>query len=85
MKVTSVKDSARQMMDRARALGASFADMRVSRLQQTHAQVQDRRADRLSQSVSMGAGLRVLVDEAWGFAGTDDLSPASLEIGRAHV
>jgi TldD protein len=66
-------------MDRARSLGVSFADLRVSRLDSTQAQVQDRRADRLGRNVSVGAGLRVLVDEAWGFAGTDDLSRRSLE------
>jgi len=66
-------------MDRARRLGATFADLRITRSENTRAQVQDRRADRLAFDVLLGAGLRVLVDEAWGFAGTDDLRPKALE------
>jgi TldD protein len=49
------------------------------RSEMTRAEVQDKRADRLSRDVSMGAGLRVLVDRAWGFAGTDDLRPVALQ------
>ncbi len=66
-------------MDRARALGVTFADVRVSRIEQSHAQVQDRRADRLGRNVTQGAGIRVLVDEAWGFAATEEITARSLD------
>ena len=79
MAATSYKDLASSIMDRARRLGATFADLRVTRSENTRAQVQDRRADRLALDVAQGVGLRVLVDEAWGFAGTDDLRPKTLE------
>jgi len=79
MAMADRKDVARALMDRAAALGVTFADLRVIRGESTRAQVQDERADRLAHDVSMGAGLRVLVDEAWGFAGTDEIRPAALE------
>jgi TldD protein len=79
MTTSSLKNLASSIMDRALRLGATFADLRVTRSEHTRAQVQDRRADRLGYDVAVGAGLRVLVDEAWGFAGTDDLRPKALE------
>jgi TldD protein len=79
MNSQQLKDLARSLMDRARTLGVTFADLRISRAEATLAEVQDRRADRVSRDVAVGAGLRVLVDEAWGFAGTDDLRRASLD------
>ena len=85
MKVSTQKDLARQVMDRAKSLGASFADLRLVRSESLWAQVQDRRADRLAEDVSMGAGIRVLVDEAWGFAGTDEMRAASLEDALAKA
>ena len=79
MTISSLENLARSIMDRARRLGTTFADLRVMRSEHTRAQVQDRRADRLGYDVAVGAGLRVLVDQAWGFAGTDDLRPKALE------
>jgi len=79
MEILDFKSLALSTIDRARALAVTFADLRIVRSEVTHAQVQDSRADRLGHSVAMGVGLRVLVDEAWGFAGTDDLRPAALE------
>ena len=79
MKVHDTRGMAQQVMDRARSLGVTFADMRISRVEQSHAQVQDRRADRLGRTVTLGAGLRVLVDEAWGFAGTEEVTLRSLD------
>ena len=79
MAILDVKPLALSTMDRARALGVTFADLRAMRSEQTRAQVQDSRADRLGHNVAMGVGIRVLVDEAWGFAGTDDLRPEALE------
>lgn len=79
MPTPHVKNLAESLMDRARKLGTTFADLRVTRSEVTHAHVQDTIADRLDRNVAMGAGLRVLVDEAWGFAGTDDLRGIALE------
>lgn len=79
MDISEAKSLALSTMERARSLGVAFADLRVTSSRLTRAQVQDSRADRLARTLAMGVGLRVLVDEAWGFAGTDDLHGAALE------
>ncbi len=33
----------------------------------------------MADTESMGMGIRVLVDGGWGFAATDDLTPAGIE------
>jgi TldD protein len=79
MRADQATTLAQALMAKAPRAGAAFADVRIGRSELTHAMVQDTRADRLAESVAMGAGIRVLANEAWGFAGTDDLSAASLE------
>ncbi len=51
--------------------GASFADVRVVDQTQTAIGVEDGRTDRVSSARSKGAGIRVLLDGAWGFAPTN--------------
>ena len=58
--------------------GAQFADMRVADGTGTSVSVQDGRADRISSGRGAGAGLRVLVDGAWGFAPTNKVEEAEL-------
>lgn len=56
----------------ARRKGATFADIRYSDAAGTAIRVQDGRTDRLGTGRATGAGVRVLVDGAWGFAPTND-------------
>ena len=58
--------------------GADFADLRISNGAATAIAVEDGRADKISSSRSRGAGLRVLVDGAWGFAPTNRPEEAEL-------
>ncbi len=51
--------------------GADFADIRITESAGTSIVVQDGRADKISAGDSAGAGIRVLVDGAWGFAPTN--------------
>lgn len=51
--------------------GASFADVRVVDSTATAIGVEDGRTDRVSSARSKGAGIRVLLDGAWGFAPTN--------------
>ena len=57
----------------------SFADIRLISTDHTSAQVQDGRADRLASGTGRGAGIRVLVDGAWGFCGSERLTARALE------
>ncbi|MGD9498004.1 MAG: TldD/PmbA family protein [Armatimonadota bacterium] len=51
--------------------GASFADIRVTEAEGTSIAVEDGQADKIHSSRTSGAGLRVLVNGAWGFAPTN--------------
>ena len=64
----------------ANRLGAQFADIRVSEGSGTGVSVQDGIADRVSCGFASGAGIRVLVGGAWGFAPTN--SPTAEELRR---
>lgn len=61
-----------EVMQAALQRGATFADLRLSDGQGTTALVQDGRADKLGAASGRGAGVRVLVDGAWGFAPTNN-------------
>mgnify|MGYP001111606403 CR=1 FL=1 len=63
-----MKDLLQSVCDRAKQYGASFADVRMCTSEHTSIIRQDGRADKLSQGTTIGLGIRVLKDHAWGFA-----------------
>jgi len=74
-----MRELVQEILDGALALGASFADIRVNDSQGTSVTVEDGRADEVVSSSRSGAGLRVLVDGAWGFAPTNIVTKAELQ------
>jgi len=66
-------------LKRAKRKGAQFADLRIVEGSQTAVKVEDGRADKISHSTVNGAGLRVLVNGAWGFAPTNEISSEALQ------
>ncbi|NLO07785.1 MAG: TldD/PmbA family protein [candidate division WS1 bacterium] len=62
----------------AKRRGASFADIRVTDAEGTSVSVEDGQADRVSSAAVSGAGLRVLIDGAWGFAPTNTVTREEL-------
>jgi len=58
----------------ARDAGASYADARVGRYRRQSIGTRERQVTGVSDSESYGLGVRVLVDGAWGFAGTSVLT-----------
>lgn len=75
-----MREMLEEVMQYARQLGAQFADVRVSEGSGTGVSVQDGIADRVGTAFSKGAGVRVLVDGAWGFAPTNN--PTREELRR---
>ncbi len=61
-------------LELAQNKGAEFADLRVAVGEGTSIEVQDGQADKISAVTAHGAGLRVLVDGAWGFAPTNNIT-----------
>src|ERR1700746_3298932 len=54
--------------------GASYADVRVMHLRQRDLTTKNGEVGTLAQSESIGLGIRVLANGAWGFASTDRLT-----------
>jgi TldD protein len=62
---------------RSRALGASYADIRINRYRRESITTRERQVQNVSRSTSEGFGLRVLVDGTWGFAALNRIDPQS--------
>src|SRR5258705_4487950 len=61
-------------LDVARLRGATYADVRVMHLRQRDLTTKSGEVGTLGQSESIGIGIRVVVNGAWGFASTDQLT-----------
>ena len=61
-------------LSRARALGASHADIRVESVRQLNVSVRDRRLEGASEAEDLGLGVRVVHHGTWGFASTTGLT-----------
>ena len=73
-----MRDLIESILQDARQRGASFADLRVNAGESTTISVEDGQADKVYSDSRSGAGLRVLVDGAWGFAPTNSASAEEL-------
>jgi TldD protein len=65
----------------AKAAGASYADVRVGRNEREFIRARERRLDEFEATLTVGFGLRVLIDGSWGFAGSEVITED--EIRRA--
>jgi TldD protein len=74
-----MKDLAQRALDKAVRAGVSYADVRAEHARERHISTKNGRPSNVASQDSAGVGLRVLVDGCWGFAATDDLTPAGLE------
>src|ERR1700676_4505067 len=61
-------------LETARVRGASYADVRVMHQRQRDLTTKNGKVGTLAQSESIGLGIRVLANGAWGFASTDRLT-----------
>ncbi len=66
-------------LDAAQVQGASYADIRLSHRVQQDLIVKNGRLASVSDDTSEGFGVRVLVDGAWGFAGSARLETQEVE------
>jgi TldD protein len=73
------RDLTDRALDAATAAGATYADVRIERLERQVVAVKNGRPDGLIEDDSQGFGVRVVVDGAWGFAGSSRLEPREIE------
>jgi TldD protein len=71
------EQAAEAALTRAAALGATYADIRISRYRRESLAAREGQVQNVSRSASYGLGLRVLVNGAWGFAATRAVDPAA--------
>ncbi len=72
-------------LDTAVARGVGYADARVVDLVVEGLVVKNGAVEALTRRESRGIGVRALVDGAWGFAGTADLTVASIDRAAAEA
>ena len=59
----------------ARAAGATYADVRIGRYRSQNIGTRERQITNVSDSESYGMGIRTIVNGAWGFASTSNMTP----------
>src|SRR5215470_16390698 len=67
-------DLSTHALDIAKLRGATYADARIMHLRQRDLTTKNGQVGMLTQSESIGIGIRVLANGAWGFASTDRLT-----------
>jgi TldD protein len=80
-----MKQIAGWALDIASQRGATYADLRIVTDRQRALATKNGKIGHASDSDSLGIGIRVLVNQAWGFASTDDLSRPSVEATAARA
>src|SRR5947209_6898181 len=72
-------------LDTAAKRGATYCDARIVNDHQRALATKNGKIGHAADSESLGIGVRVLVNKAWGFASTDDLSRESVEATAARA
>ncbi|MGE5488776.1 MAG: TldD/PmbA family protein [bacterium] len=71
---------AAEALDVAARRKPDYADVRAVETRTRHVSTKNGKISGLASSESAGVGIRVLFEGSWGFAATDDLSSAGLEV-----
>ncbi|HEX5581984.1 MAG TPA: TldD/PmbA family protein [Gemmatimonadaceae bacterium] len=70
-----IRELALRAVDAARQAGAEYADARIAQNRSQSVSTRERRVQGLSDNETFGIGVRALVNGAWGFAATSELTP----------
>jgi TldD protein len=77
---------AMRALDAARSAGADYADVRINTNRNQGISTRERQILGISDNVTSGFGVRVLVDGTWGFAASDLVTPMRWsEVARVAV
>jgi TldD protein len=80
-----MKSIARLALDTAVARGASYADARPVAMRNRSLSTKNGKVGHASESDSLGLGVRVIGNGAWGFAATADMSRGAVETAAARA
>ena len=81
----SMKSIAEWALDIAAKRGATYVDARIVDERQRALSTKNGKLGHASESESLGIGIRVIANGAWGFAAIDELSRASVEATAAKA
>src|SRR5215510_7514124 len=84
-KVMSMKQVADWALDTVKQQGAQYADVRIVDDRSRSLATKNGKIGHASSAESLGIGIRVLVNDSWGFASTDDLSSAAVDRTAAQA
>lgn len=73
-----MKDIVQLALDAAHSAGAAYADARVVQSREERISVRTGRVEAVGSGESVGVGIRVIAEGAWGFAATSDLTPGGV-------
>ena len=76
--IADFRELAMKALDAAKAAGAEYADVRIAQYRSQTVQTRERRVQGLADTETAGIGVRTLVNGAWGFAATADLTADSV-------
>ncbi|MFQ5777698.1 MAG: TldD/PmbA family protein [Terriglobia bacterium] len=80
-----MRDWAHWALDTAAARGAAYSDVRVVDTRHRELSTKNGKVGTLSESESLGLGIRVIAEGAWGFAATDRLDREGVEAAAARA
>jgi TldD protein len=83
--VTSFEEVAWLALDTAKRRGASYADARVMDMRHRDISTKNGEVGTLSESESLGLGIRVIANGSWGFASTDRLTREGVQACAAEA
>ncbi len=79
------RELAMRALDAARGAGADYADVRINTNRSQFIATRDRRVTGVSDNVTSGFGVRVLVAGTWGFAASGVVTPDEVERVARHA
>ena len=82
---TLYADQAAQALDTSHMCGATYAEVRFESEHAEYAEVRNGEVSNLSDVHDAGYGIRALVDGAWGFASSADLSKTAIDATAARA
>ena len=80
-----MRDWANWALDTAAARGATYADVRVLDARYRNLSTKNGTVGNVEESESLGLGIRVIAEGAWGFASTDQLTRENIEQTAARA
>src|SRR6201988_4945985 len=80
-----MQDWATRAIDTAKRRGASYADARMMDIRHRDISTKNGEVGTLSESESLGIGIRVIASGSWGFASTDRLTREGVQACAAQA